>query len=343
MRSMKWGWSVGRVRSVEGRSEGKVDAFVSVVAVLQPDTVGLSDFVADVHRVASESYTNYEIVIVLNGVALEELVTLRDLLHDLSCIRVLRLSRQFSYDTAIFAGLEAAIGDYIVHLTPVVDPVDVIPHIVALAMTGHDVIQGISTLPSDRRGLRGLGRRMFYAYNTRFLKVDIPQRATYLTCLSRRALNSLTNASRSLRYLRHLIRHIGYRLAEYQYSPVRTFTASSSFRRDVLTGAEMVTSYSSHPLRVVTLIGVLAGMGNFLYAIYVVVLAIARTDLAPGWVTTSLQLSATFFIFSIILAVQAEYVGRILAETRREPPYFIMEEFESDSLIPDAARRNVAS
>lgn len=330
-------------REVGGKAEGKTDAFVSVIAVLEDEFVDAAAFIVDLHRTVSSRYTNYELVLVLNGFNVDALPEIRDVLAELPCIRALRLSRRFALDTAIFAGLESAIGDYVVHLTPGVDPVEVVPEIVNLAMQGNDVVQGLSTVPLGGRGLRKLGRHLFYAYNRRYLHVVIDERATYLVCLTRRAMNSLASASRNQRYLRHLIRHIGYRLTDFTYQPLAPSTRVRSLRSDVLTSAEMVTSYSSHPLRFVTLIGVLAGLANLLYAGYVVLLAVIRSDLQPGWVSTSLQLSATFFIFAVILAVQSEYIGRVLAETRKEPQYFIMEEIESDTLIADLDRRNLTS
>jgi polyisoprenyl-phosphate glycosyltransferase len=330
-------------RKVDSKAEGKIDAFVSVIAVLDGTLEDPNPFIVDLHRTVSSHYTNYELVLVLNGFDVDRIPAIRDLLVDLPCIRVLRLSRKFAVDVAIFAGLDSAIGDYVVNLTPGMDPVEVVPQIVSLAMEGNDVIQGISNVPIAGKWLRKTGRHLFYGYNSRYLHVVIDERATYLVGLTRRAMNSLANASRTHRYLRHLIRHIGYRLTDYRYQPEPNYERIHSMRSDIITGAEMITSYSSHPLRLVTLIGVLAGAANFLYAIYVVVLAIVRTNLAPGWVSTSLQLSSTFFIFAIILAVQAEYIGRVLAETRKEPQYFIMEEIESDTLIADLDRRNLSS
>jgi polyisoprenyl-phosphate glycosyltransferase len=329
--------------SVASPVKGKLDAFVSVVAVIDEQTPDVPQFVRDLHTVVSGQYSNYELVLVVNGVQVEAISDIRDLLIALPCTRVLRLSRKFSTDTAIFAGLESAIGDYVVNLTPGVDPLWVVGALVGLAMEGNDVIQGISTAGLNGNLLRRTGRRVFYWYNRRFLHVVIPDRATYLTCLTRRAMNSLANASRSLRYLRHLIRHIGYRLTDYVYTPLEGRRRTQSLRSDVIKGLEMITSYSSHPLRLVTLIGVLTGLLNVLYAVYVVIIRLVRTDVVAGWTTTSLQLSGSFFVISIILAVQAEYVGRILAETRREPLYFVMEELESDTLIADIDRRNLTA
>ena len=105
---------------------------------------------------------------------------------------------------------------------------------------------------------------------------------------------------------------------------------------------EMISSYSTHPLRVVTLLGLAAGALSLVYAGYVVVVTFTQERVAAGWPTTSLELSLMFFVVTVILAVQAEYIGRILSESRREAGYFIVEEIESDTLIAEMERRNVA-
>lgn len=320
----------------------RTDLFVSIVAVLDDRLRSAADFVTRAQQELSSRYTNYELVLVDNELLPSEVVALRELLTELPCIRIIRLARRFPTDTAIFAGLESAIGDVVVVVDPHTDPIDSIPKIVELNRAGNDIVQGVATMPG--RGHGGFGRGLFFAYNRRFLKVDIPKNATNLIGLSRRAVNTLTNTSRNHRYLRHLIRHVGYRIVDFPYERL----SSPRNQRGLWTGLrdamEMVSSYSTHPLQMVTAVGVIAALCNLLYAVYVVIVkVVGANSVAEGWTTTSLQLSIMFFLISIIIAVQSEYIGRILVESRDEPSYFVLEEIESETLIADLERRNVSS
>lgn len=327
---------------IQSPPERRADIFVSLVAVLDPTLTDAGDFVRRSHAVVSGRYANYELVLVDNGLTPEQLVEVRECLDELACIRVVRLSRHSSTDIAFFAGLEAAIGDYVVTMSPAHDPVETIPDIVDRLRGGIDVVQGESTESIGGSGLSIFARRLFYWYNRRYLGVNIPSRATYLMGLTRRAVNSLTASSRSHRYVRHLVRDIGFRIDRFFYTPIvgpdkrRTLTAGYT------EAVEMVTSYSTHPLRVVTIVGVIAAFLNVIYAIYVVIIRLVLSEVAEGWASTSLQLSLMFFIICLILAALSEYIGRILTETRREPAYFVMEELESETLIADLERRNVS-
>ncbi|TFD51772.1 glycosyltransferase [Cryobacterium sp. Hh7] len=324
--------------------KGRDDIFVSVVAVVGCQTSDVADFVRELDEDIRVRYSNFEILVVDNGMGPDELVLLREVLAQVACVRVLRLSRKFSTDGAIFAGLEAAIGDFLVVVDLEHDPVDVVAQVVdILRLGGNDIVQGISGVAIGGSWSSSLGRRLFYWYNRRYLNVDIPSRATHLTGLTRRAVNSLTATARSHRYMRHLMRHVGYRIVDFEYLPRLGPTRQRAVRSGAMEAIEMISSYSTHPLRVVTALGALAALFNLFYAVYVLAFTLFVGGVMEGWTTTSLQLSLMFFIISVVLAVQSEYVGRILTETRREPSYVIMEELESETLIADLHRRNVSA
>lgn len=322
-------------------AEPRSDVFLSVAVVIDEGTVDVTGLLRALSDGVAGRYRNYEIVVVDDHLDAEVVGGLRELLHRLPCLRVLRLSRRAAVDTAVFAGLEASIGDVVVTMALTYDAVADVLAVAERIVRGADVVQGLSREPLAGGLATRLGRSAFYAYNRRFLHVDIPTRATYLLGLSRRAVNSLGSARRSQRYVRHLVRHIGYGVEPYEYSMSNATVQRSVARSRGLTAVEMISSYSTHPLRVVALLGVVGALGNLLYAAYVIVVTLIDRQVSEGWPTISLQLSAMFFLISVILAVQAEYVGRILSESRREPLYFVVEEIESDALLAEAGRRNV--
>lgn len=316
------------------------DVFVSVVAVVDHTIADIRETISRAHAVLSAAYTNFEIVLVDNGMDASQLVTVRDVLHEIPCVRVQRLSRHFAYDTAIFSGIESAIGDFVVVLEADRDPIENVTDIVSRLEAGSDIVQGISTGRGGGSPAERCGRSIFYWYNRRALGVVIPSRATYFTGFTRRSVNSLLSSDRQFRYLRHLMRHIGYSIEDFAYSP-----QGSGRSRGVMAGArdavEMITSYSLRPLRIVAIGGVGVAALNLLYALYVLVTFLAADGVERGWTTTNLQLSVMFFFLFLFLAVVSEYIGRMLAEARREPAYFIMEELASDRLIADEGRRNI--
>lgn len=318
----------------------KLDIFVSTVIVARPETEGMGSYIRSLFAVLNKNYTNFEIIIVDNGASTEEFQATANLLDTLPCIRLIRLAQNFKYDTALFAGLDVSIGDYVCTLDPATDASESVVDLIEMNRI-NDVVQGVSRVPI--KGVFGtqLGRRLFYWYNRNYLGIDIPLNATYHASYSRRAINSLTTRSnRYQRHVRHMARRTGYSYAMHDYDPIKNPSSQRKLKTGVVEALEIVTSYSTHPLRFVTWLGVFAGSLNVLYAIYVVFLNILGFSLTPGWTSTSMQLSLMFFVLFIILIIMSEYIGRILLDTHKEPQYLIADELTSTVAIADVNRKN---
>src|SRR6478735_6795414 len=108
----------------------KADVFVSVVAVLRSYARFLPAFVEEIYRTLDEHYTNFELVLVDNGSRDDTPQVVRDLLKSHKCVRYLKLSRRMKPEMAVMAGLDAAIGDYVITLHPEFDPPAEIPAMV---------------------------------------------------------------------------------------------------------------------------------------------------------------------------------------------------------------------
>ena len=100
----------------------RADTFVSVVAPLHNDGSIVADFIREVHACLEGLYTNFEIVLVDDASDDDTVALVSTLLTQLKCLRLMRLSRHMGDETAIVAGLESAIGDYVLTMIPDTDP-----------------------------------------------------------------------------------------------------------------------------------------------------------------------------------------------------------------------------
>ncbi|MCZ7586758.1 MAG: glycosyltransferase [Deltaproteobacteria bacterium] len=143
----------------------KADCLVSVVAPLHNDAPIIEEFVAAVHAVLSTHYTYYEIVLVDDHSRDATTETVRELLQRFRCVRMIRLSKAMGFEAAIAAGLDSAIGDFVVTMVPNDDPPDAIPTMVDISRRGADIVTGVPTnrpepgdaLPMGRVGVSFAG------------------------------------------------------------------------------------------------------------------------------------------------------------------------------------------
>jgi glycosyltransferase involved in cell wall biosynthesis len=122
----------------------KVDVFVSVVAPLHNHGAVVADFVKDVYDLLDSHYANYEIVLIDDASQDDTIEQIRRVLRGFRCVRVLRLSREMGAELALLAGLESAIGDYVVTMDANSDPPAEIIPMVELSRAGNDLVVGVA-------------------------------------------------------------------------------------------------------------------------------------------------------------------------------------------------------
>ena len=321
----------------------KVDRFVSVIAPVRNEEKIVASFISDTIAILKESYTNYELVIIDDGSEDGTQETVGNLLRGHKGIRYQKLSRQFGEEVAISAGLDTVIGDYVVVMLPYMDPPSCIPDMVRRSMEGADVVFGVRTTRAHEGLFTRFCTKLFYSYSQRFLKLDLPENSTQFRCLSRQAVNAITQIKDSYRYLRLFSSYVGYDRQRFEYDPVyrdgkvrrRGFVQSISY------AVGLVLENSTHPLRFVSWLGLMAAAGNLGYGIYIFAVYFLKKNVLEGWMTLSLQSAAEFFFLSLILTAFSEYLGRILPRLQDRPLYYVKEEKNSAVLLVDRDRMNV--
>jgi glycosyltransferase involved in cell wall biosynthesis len=321
----------------------KRDVFVSVVASLDNAAEFVESFVAETHPILENAYSNFEIVLIDDRSSDTTITKVVALLSRYRCIRLIPLSRRLGWETAITAGLETAIGDFVVTMDPDTDPPGELVEMVELARGGHDVVVGVRDTTREHNFLYRTLRRAYYALCQWMVSADLIPGATRYRVLSRQAVNAVTQIHQRRRYFSMLISEIGYASTIHRYElicrskrPVRP-TILQSLRE----GSSFIVNNSNRPLRFVSTIGLLGSLLSVLYAGYIVMINLLLDKVAPGWTTLSFQLAGLFFLAFLILALVAKYMERILEEISDRPLYHAGSEQVSSVMLADEERLNV--
>jgi polyisoprenyl-phosphate glycosyltransferase len=319
------------------------ELLVSVIAPLTNDGDVVGPFIDETVAILEAHYSNYEVVLVDDGSTDNTVDVVEAKLKQHKCLRLIRLSRSFGQEIAISAGLDTVIGDFTVIMLPESDPPALIPEVVARCRKGSGVVYGVRRDRSHEPFWHRMGAALFYHYVNSTLKLRLPENSTQFRCLSRQAVNAITQIKDRMRYLRLQSAYVGYDTDSFPYEPKhrrgKPDTRGLGEAFGLATG--IVVANSTHPLRFVTFLGFAVSILNLMYAGYVLLVFLLKEKTAEGWTTQSLQISAMFFFLFLIVTVLAEYVGRILNETKERPLYYVLEERNSSVLIADETRKNV--
>ncbi|MCW1885162.1 glycosyltransferase [Luteolibacter flavescens] len=316
---------------------------ISIIVPLHQDAALVDAFTGELDATLSASFRFYEIVLVDDGSTDGTTTVVREMLKRTQRVRYLRLSRSFGREVALSAGIESSIGDYVVTLDPRTDPVAPLPDMIAVCRKTGGVVHGIAANPVTRSMPREWIGEFFRNYCRKRLGVDIKRGVSDLRVMSRQAVNALLQVREQSRYLRVLTLMLGYHHEFFPYDLTSRpgSERKSSWRDDVATAIDLLAANTRHPLRLVTVAGLLGAGLNLLYAVYVVTIYFTKPDVAQGWTTLSLQQSGMFFFVCLILAVLSEYVGTILGEVRSRPRYFVAEEANSSVLLEDTVKSSI--
>ena len=272
-----------------------IEVLVSVVVPLRNDASRARTLITELLAVLAGRYSHYEVILVDDGSEDQTVATVAGMLPNHDGIRLLVLSRRFGVEAAMLAGLDAAIGDFIVTLSAREDPPELIPELVERCRRGADVVTGALASRGGQPIWLRLGAGLFYWYTRKFLGLALPANATHFRCLSRQAVNAILQLRDNGGLLRVFTSYIGYTTETFTYVPIAGAQVHRSIVASIKLALSIVLDNSVHPLRLLSWMGIGAAALNVIYGTYVLVLLVVRNNLQPGWATISLQLARSSF------------------------------------------------
>jgi glycosyltransferase involved in cell wall biosynthesis len=306
------------------------ESLISIVAPLEGDTTAaVTAFVEETVAVLRQLVTHYEIILVDDGVSAATVNGVRGLLERYDFVRFLRLSRHFGEETAIAAGLDVAIGDYVIVMLPNMDPPSLIPEFFERARGEADIVYGVRMHRNTEPLWYRAGARLFYWYINSVVKAGIPNDSTQFRCMSRQVVNAITQIRDPDQYLRLLTSYIGFQKEALPYAPInRTGEPTVRPKGEAVNLARaLVMDHTTHPLRTVLWMGVVIALFN------AVVVTVQGGELHDA---------LAFLVLSVMLAFVGEYVGGLSRRMRDRPAYYVREEHTSSVLLREE-RRNVVT
>jgi glycosyltransferase involved in cell wall biosynthesis len=239
------------------------------------------------------------------------------------------LSRNFGKEIAIAAGLSRVRGDAAVILdADLQHPPELIGAFLEKWREGYHVVYGQRTDRETDGVLRRLHSRAFYRLFNALVRTEIPDGAGDFRLLDRRAIDAMNALRETSRFNKGLYSWIGFRSigVPYHVAERRHGASKWSFRRLASFAIDGITSFTTLPLRVWSLLGLAISLSAFTYALVFLVKTIVLGIDVPGFPT--LIISTMFFAGAqlISLGVIGEYLGRVYEEVKRRPLYIVAEE-----------------
>lgn len=310
------------------------DNLVSILTVLDNDAEIVDEFINETSQILTANFKYHELVIIDNGSSDSTDQVILALQNCIPNLRLIRLSRHHDIETALAAGLENCLGDYVVVMDINTDPPSLIPKLIELAVSGNDIVIALRENRKEQSLIRKWSAILFYKVASCLLGYSLQPDATHFRVFSRQVVNSLSRIGSKSRYLKYLNALVGFKQTNITYARIyrkHGRKKEPSLLKLALSGLDIIISNSPVPLRLASLLGMASSLLCLVYFGYILIVTLVKQKIAEGWITTNLMISTMFFLLFLILTILSEYIARILDESRDRPLYFI--EYETNSLV----------
>lgn len=238
------------------------------------------------------------------------------------------LSRNFGKENAMLAGFDYVKGDCCVIMdADLQHPIEVIPQMIKLWEEGYDDVYAKRKDRGKESWLRKKLSLTYYKILQKIANVDILPNVGDFRLLDRKCINALKELRETQRYTKGLYCWIGYKKKEVEFEQGDRIQGVSSFNYHKLfnLAIEGITSYSTAPLRISTLLGIFVSFAAFLYMCYVFIKTIILGEPVHGFPTLIIVILFLGGVQLLSLGIIGEYLGRIFLETKHRPIYIINE------------------
>ena len=273
---------------------------------------------------------DYEVVFVNDGSRDKTLFQLKKLFAAQACpVKVVSFSRNFGKESAIYAGMEQASGDYI----SLIDAdLQQRPEIV------RDMVQILEEKPEfdvvaayqDRRGegkVLSFFKRSFYATINRLSNVKLHPDASDFRTFRRCVRDDLLEMAEYHRFSKGLFAWVGYETHFIPYTAEERVAGTTkwSFRKLLNYAIDGIIGFSTAPLRFATYLGATSAICAVLYLLWVIVEKLFFGIDIPGYATIIVLILALGAMELICIGIIGEYVGRTFEQSKNRPIYLAKE------------------
>ena len=277
---------------------------------------------------------DYEMIFVNDGSKDKTLEILEKIANNDIKAKVISLSRNFGHQAAVTAGLKHTTGDAVVIMdADMQDPPEVIQEMVELWEQGNEVIYAKRKMRKGETAFKLFTAKMFYKILNGLSDVEIPKDTGDFRLADRKVIDVINSLPEHNKFLRGLFSWVGFKQIPLEYERKERFAGKTKYplKKMLKLASDGITSFSTKPLKLLGLLGIIAVLISICILIYALISYIFNLNqLTAGW--TSLMVTLTFLGGMQLLSIWliSEYIGKIYEESKGRPEYIIDKKINID-------------
>ncbi len=306
---------------------------LSIVVPCYNEQEALPYFYKEICRVAEEMKSShgadFEFIFVDDGSKDKTLSIARELHKQDERVRYISFSRNFGKEAGILAGLKAAKGDYVAMMdADLQDPPALLPQMLdALLEEDYDCA---ATRRTNRKGeppIRSFFARMFYKIINRLSDADIVDGARDYRLMRRRMVDAILALPEYNRFSKGIFGWVGFKTKWLEYVNVERVAGETkwSFWKLFLYSLEGIVAFTTAPLALASLIGIIFCVLAFVMILFIIVRTLLFGDPTSGWPSLVCIIFLCSGVQLFCMGVLGQYLAKTYMEVKHRPVYIVRE------------------
>lgn len=244
-------------------------------------------------------------------------------------VHLISFSRNFGKESAIYAGLQKSKGDYAVLMdADLQDPPALLPEMFSYIEQGYD---SVATRRVNRKGepvIRSFFARRFYGLMRRISKTEIVDGARDYRLMTRQVVDAILSMCEYNRFTKGIFGWVGYETKWIEYQNIERMKGETkwSFWKLLMYSFDGIVAFSTAPLALASIFGILFCFLAFLLIIFIIVKTLIFGDPVGGWPSSICIISLIGGVQMFCIGVLGQYLSKTYMEVKKRPIYLIKEE-----------------
>lgn len=276
-----------------------------------------------------EKQLDVEIIYIDDGSTDDTVAEVKKLREKDKRIKMVSFSRNFGKESAIYAGFKKAQGDYVVMMdADLQDPPSLLPEMFSYLEQGYDSVATRRVTRKGEPAIRSFFARTFYKIMNKISKTDIVDGARDYRLMKRKVVDAILSMGEYNRFSKGIFGWVGYETKWIEYENVERAHGETkwSFWKLFLYSIEGITAFSTAPLAVASIMGVLFCILAFILIVFILIRSLVWTDPVGGWPSLVCIISMVSGVQLFCLGIVGQYLSKTYLEVKKRPIYLVKEE-----------------
>ena len=316
---------------------------VTIIVPCYNEAAALPYFLEAIQKTEAEMSAAYgcgfELLFVNDGSKDGTLSVLRRFAKEMLNVRYLSFSRNFGKEAAMYAGLREARGDYVVIMdADLQHPPAMLPEMYEGLQSGE--YECVAARRESRKGeppIRSFFARCFYKLINRISDTEIVDGACDFRMMTRQMVDAIVSMGEYNRFSKGIFGWVGFRTKWLPYENVERVAGETkwSFWKLLLYSLQGIVGFSTVPLAIASVLGILLCVVSFLMVVYIIVKTLLFGDPVSGWPSLACMVMFMGGIQLLCMGILGQYLAKTYLETKHRPIYILA---ETDKENPDGTK-----